>query len=165
MALSALQEKFIEEYIKCRKGAEAARRAGYSERTARQMAHENLTKPDILQEIEKRTKENAMGVDEALSRLADIARGTIEDFVSFTHEPYPAFTLDLGKARERGVLHLIKKLEYDKDGNPKIELYSAADANRFIVELHKRGPSGTEKDPIHIKHIKEVRPSDPLADE
>lgn len=164
MALSALQEKFIEEFIKCRKGAEAARRAGYSKRTARQMAHENLTKPDILAEIKRRTEENAMEVDEALSRLADIARGTMEDFTSFNEGPYPEAILDLAKARERNVLHLIKKLEYDKDGKLKLELYSAADANKFIVELHSAGPKGSEKDPIHIKHIKEVRPSDSAAE-
>lgn len=165
MALSPKQEKFVVEYLKCRNAAEAARRAGYSDKTARSIGSENLTKPDIIQEIERRTKDKLMGVDEALSRLADIARGTMEDFISFTHEPYSAFALDLGKARERGVLHLIKKLEYDKDGNPRIELYSAADANKFITELHKRGPSGSEKDPIHIKHIKEIRPSDNSASE
>lgn len=160
MALSARQELFICEYIKTRNAAEAARRAGYSVRTARSIGAENLTKPDILAEIKRRTDEKIMALDEAESRLGDIARGTMEDFTSLTHEPYPVAVLDLGKARERGVLHLIKKLKYDKDGNPEIELYSAADANKFIVELHKAGPKGTEKDPIHIKHIKEVRPSD-----
>lgn len=164
MALSAKQEAFVTEYLKCRNAAEAARRAGYSVKTARSIGAENLTKPDILAAIAERTKEKAMELDEALGRLGDIGRGTMEDFVSFTHEPYPAFVLDLGKARERGVLHLIKKLEYDKDGNPKIELYDAKDANKFIAELHKAGPTGSEKDPIHIKHIKEIRPSDSSDD-
>lgn len=157
MALSALQEKFVEEFIKCRKGAEAARRAGYSTKTARVQASRLLTNVNVLAEIEARTKENGMGIDEALSRLADVGRGSMEDFTSFTYEPYPAFVLDLGKARKRGVLHLIKSLKYDRHGRPSIELYSAADANKFIAELHNAGPKGSEKDPIYITHIKEVR--------
>jgi hypothetical protein len=105
-----------------------------------------------------------MGLDEALSRLADQARGTMEDFVSFAHEPYPAFVLDLGKARERGVLHLIKKLKYDKQGNPEIELYSAAEANKWIADLLSAGPRGSKNDPIHVKYIKEIRPSADAAE-
>lgn len=157
MGITAQQERFIEEYIKCRKGAEAARRAGYAERSAKVTASRLLTNANVLAEIEAHTKDNAAGINEAISRLSDIARVTMEDFISFTHGPYPAFVLDLGKARERGVLHLIKKLEYDKDGNPKIELYSAFDANKFIVELNQRGATGREDDPMHIKVIEGPR--------
>ncbi len=41
------QRAFVVEYLKDRNGAQAAIRAGYSERTARQQASELLTKPDI----------------------------------------------------------------------------------------------------------------------
>lgn len=159
MALTAREEKFVEEYLKCRNGAEAARRAGYSKRSARSIANENLTKPDILAEIEARTKDGAMELDEALARLGSIARGTMEDFTSFNEGPYPEAVIDLDKARERGVLHLIKKLKYNEHGKLEIELYSALEANKFIVEMHKSGPTGTAKDPIHIKHIEVIRPA------
>lgn len=124
------------------------------------MAAENLTKPDILAEIESRTKAGAMELDEVLARLGSIARGTMEDFTSFNEGPYPEAIIDLAKARERNVLHLIKKLEYDEDGKLKVELYSALEAQKTIKDYYKAGPTGSEKDPIHIKHIKEVRPSD-----
>lgn len=52
IALTPRQQRFVEEYIVCGSGAEAARRAGYSERTARQIAAENLSKPDIQAAIE-----------------------------------------------------------------------------------------------------------------
>ena len=45
--LTTRQTKFVDEYILCGNGSEAARRAGYSEHTARQMATENLSKPSI----------------------------------------------------------------------------------------------------------------------
>lgn len=47
MQLTLRQERFVAEYVVTRNGAESARRAGYSERTARQIAAENLSKPDI----------------------------------------------------------------------------------------------------------------------
>lgn len=163
MALNARQEAFVNEYLKCRNAAEAARRAGYSARSARQQGQRLLTNDDILAEIQARTQEKAMEADEALSRLADIARGSMEDFVSFTHEPYPAFTLDLAKARRRGVLHLIHELSYDSNGNPKLKLYDAKDAAKAILDYLTHGPTGSKDDPLHhsIQYIREVRPDSP----
>lgn len=109
MALTSKQEAFINEYLKCRNAAEAARRAGYSIDTARSIGHENLTKPDILAEIQRRTKENAMEADEVLSRLADHARGSMEDFVKVNDKGQPLF--DFVAAQEANKLHLIKKLK------------------------------------------------------
>ena len=45
--LTPKQKAFVDEYLICRNGALAARRAKYSEKTARQMATENLSKPVI----------------------------------------------------------------------------------------------------------------------
>ena len=45
--LTPKQQAFVNEYFICRNGAEAARRAQYKERSARQMAAENMTKPVI----------------------------------------------------------------------------------------------------------------------
>lgn len=45
------------EYLACANGAEAARRAGYSEHTARQMANENLSKPDIKAAITQKREQ------------------------------------------------------------------------------------------------------------
>ena len=51
--MTNMQLRFIEEYIKCPNGSEAARRAGYSPRTAHQIAYENLRKPHIRKIIQK----------------------------------------------------------------------------------------------------------------
>ena len=55
--LTDRQERFVIEYLACANGAEAARAAGYSEKTARQMANENLTKPYIVAAIEAKRSE------------------------------------------------------------------------------------------------------------
>ena len=55
--LTDRQERFVIEYLACANGAEAARAAGYSEKTARQMANETLTKPYIVSAIETKRSE------------------------------------------------------------------------------------------------------------
>ena len=56
-SLTDRQERFVVEYLACANGAEAARNAGYSEHTAREMASENLTKPHIVAAIEAKRSE------------------------------------------------------------------------------------------------------------
>jgi len=55
--LTERQRRFIEEYMACGNGAEAARRAGYSEGIAKVQASENLTKQNVKAEIERRRRE------------------------------------------------------------------------------------------------------------
>ena len=55
--LTERQRRFIEEYMACGNGAEAARRAGYSEGIAKVQASENLTKQNVKAEIERRRQE------------------------------------------------------------------------------------------------------------
>ncbi|MFC1729934.1 terminase small subunit [candidate division KSB1 bacterium] len=57
--LTPKQQLFRDEYIRAGfNAAKAARRAGYSERTAKQIGYENLTKPYLLAAIENLTKLN-----------------------------------------------------------------------------------------------------------
>lgn len=46
--------RFVEEYLVDRNGTQAAIRAGYSKKTAPEIAAENLRKPNIADEIKKR---------------------------------------------------------------------------------------------------------------
>ncbi len=54
--LTPKQQKFVDEYLVDLNATQAAIRAGYSEKTARQMATENLSKPNIAKAIEERQK-------------------------------------------------------------------------------------------------------------
>lgn len=51
--LTAKQNLFVEEYLIDLNATQAAIRAGYSEKTAKSVGSENLTKPDIAELIEK----------------------------------------------------------------------------------------------------------------
>lgn len=84
-----------------------------------------------------------MSADEVLRRLADHARGTIEDFVSFVEETNPVSgekkavaVIDLEQARELGKLHLLKKFREDKDGSRAIELHDPQAALGQLGRYH-----------------------------
>ena len=55
--LTPKQRKFADEYIKSGNAANAARKAGYSKRSARSVGQENLTKPDIKKYIDEQMAE------------------------------------------------------------------------------------------------------------
>lgn len=78
MAKSKLTDKqraFTLEYPKDFNATKAAIRAGYSEKTARQAGSRLLSNVDILKAIENEYARYAMSLEEALSRMASIARG------------------------------------------------------------------------------------------
>lgn len=80
--LTAKQQRFCDEYLICLDGAKAAIKAGYSPKTARQIAAENLTKPNIKKYIEERMKEKEKNLiadqDEVLKYLTSVLRGESE---------------------------------------------------------------------------------------
>ena len=63
--LTAKQSLFIEHYLSNGlNGTDAARQAGYSEKSCRVIATENLTKPAIVDEIKKRIGEQLANIEE-----------------------------------------------------------------------------------------------------
>ncbi len=79
--LTGKQQQFVNEYLCCFNATEAARRAGYSEKTASEIGYENLRKPQIAEAIKRRLAETAMSADEVVMRLAEHARSDIGHFL------------------------------------------------------------------------------------
>lgn len=171
MALSTKQRAFIHEYLQCFNATQAALNAGYSERSARTIGAENLTKHDIADAISQHLQASAMSADEALMRLADQARGDMSDFISLPvkdkpdADGNPAYGfpyIDLGKALAAGKLHLVKEfartetIRETENGEQiisrrvNIKLYDAQSALTTIAKGHgvldKRG---SEDEPLH----------------
>ncbi|MEE9612553.1 MAG: terminase small subunit [Desulfatiglandales bacterium] len=65
------QLKFIKHFIECGNATEAARRAGYSERTAKQIASENLTKPDFQEAIADLLKQHGLTDDMLVMKISE----------------------------------------------------------------------------------------------
>lgn len=83
MRLNRRQKAFADFYLECGNAAEAARKAGYSEKTCRSIGAENLTKPDISAYIAERMqpieKDRIASADEVLAFYTAVMRGEIMD--------------------------------------------------------------------------------------
>ena len=81
--LTPKQEAFIDAYIETGNASEAAKRAGYSEKTARAVGAENLTKPYIKAAIEARQVEirskRTADITEVMEFLTSALRGELTD--------------------------------------------------------------------------------------
>ena len=55
--LTLKQSRFVDNYVVCGNASEAARKAGYSPKTAGEIGHENLKKPEIRGAIAERMDE------------------------------------------------------------------------------------------------------------
>lgn len=81
--MSEKQRAFCDHYITSLNATEAAKLAGYSEKTARSMGCENLTKPNIKEYIELRLAEleekRIADATEVLQYLTGVMRAEIKD--------------------------------------------------------------------------------------
>lgn len=74
--LTPKQERFVSEYLIDLNATQAAIRAGYSEKTARQAGSENLSKPDIAEAIAAKADKAAEKLDLSAER---VLRGLFEE--------------------------------------------------------------------------------------
>ena len=144
--LNKAQEVFVSEYLQCFNATEAYSRAYPKAKrtTAGANGHELLKKTEIAEQIQARLAEVHMSADEALKRLADMARGDIGQFMDRLGG------LDIQSARDAGLTPLIKKIKQrtvtkigKKDDDDdiethdlEIELYSAKDAIETILRVN-----------------------------
>jgi phage terminase small subunit len=81
--LTPKQKAFADYYIACGNATEAARKAGYSKATARQIATENLAKPAISQYIaermENQDRKRVADADEVIEFYTSVMRGEVKD--------------------------------------------------------------------------------------
>jgi phage terminase small subunit len=89
--LTDKQKRFVEEYLVDLNATQAAIRAGYSEKTARSVGSENLTKPDIMAAIEEaqaaRSERTGITADQVLTELAKIGFYDIRKAVRWGRSP------------------------------------------------------------------------------
>lgn len=133
---TAKQRLFVAEYAACLNATQAAIRAGYSERTARSIAAGLMRKPHILAAIDACFKALTMPATEILTRLTDIARGDIGDFINDTGR------VDIAAVRRAGKLHLIRKITATAKGEITIELM---DAQSALIQLGRHYKLFTDK--------------------
>ena len=83
MKLTEKQRRFVDYYVETGNASEAARRAGYSEKTAGWIGQENLQKPTIKAAIDARLKEledkRIAKADEVMQFLTSTLRGEVKE--------------------------------------------------------------------------------------
>ena len=83
MKLTPKQKAFADYYIECGNATEAAKKAGYSEKAARQIGTENLSKPSISAYIAERMdtqdKKRVADADEVMEFYTAVMRGEVKD--------------------------------------------------------------------------------------
>lgn len=140
--LTNKQAEFVNQYFICgRNGTEAVIAAGYKckdRAVAATIATENLRKPQIREAIDARMRESAMSAAEVLYLLSEHARGTFDDVLDARGR------LDVGRLRDRGKMHLIKKwkmrrivAEQSEIIETEVELHDAQSALVHLGRFHK----------------------------
>lgn len=119
--LTSKQKLFIDAYLECFNATKAARRAQYqgNDNVLAATGSRLLRNVKIAKKIKARLDESAMSANEALGRLADMARSDIGDFIKVDPESGD-FILNWKGAK--GKTHLIKSAKHTAHG--------------FAIELH-----------------------------
>jgi phage terminase small subunit len=148
MALTAQKQLFADRYLvhndgRPGAGAMAAREAGYSSKTAAQIASRLLKDVHVRAYMESRISPvlttapvivgGKMEADEVLTRLTDIARGNLGEFIT------KGGNIDI--AAKDAPLHLLKRVKTkhsEKLGDElEIEMYDALDALKVMAKHHR----------------------------
>lgn len=83
MKLTPKQKKFADYYIELGNASEAARKAGYSKKTADAIGRENLRKPTIsayiAERMDKQDKKRVASADEVIAFYTAVMRGEVKD--------------------------------------------------------------------------------------
>lgn len=86
--LTEKQQRFCDEYLTDLNATQAAIRAGYSKKTAKQIGQENLTKPDLQEYISERMRQKEAELiadqDEVLRYLTSVMRREMKESVVVT---------------------------------------------------------------------------------
>ena len=128
--LTPKQQRFIDEYLVDLNATQSAIRAGYSPRTARAIACENLAKPDIQEAIAraKRDRSEATKIDAEY-----VLQGAVELFERCMQHVRPAKNPKTGKPL------------FDDDGNA-LYVFNSGGAARALELVGKHVDIGAFKD-------------------
>jgi phage terminase small subunit len=146
--LSKKHARVLDEYLLCFNQTAAYRKV-YPKTTyesAKTLSSNLFTNVDFSAHVAARLEEAHMSADEALQRIAEIARGDIGDFMAINSM---GFELDLEAAREAqktGVIKRVRQTVITVNGEKEdketittdIELHDKLSALRDILKMHNK---------------------------
>lgn len=124
--LTDKQDKFVTEYLLDHNATQAAIRAGYSERTARQAGAQNLSKPvvrdEIRKAIERTSRVASASVVETIQLLNRLVRASIAD--AFDEDGVPLAVEDMPEEFSEFLIKSIKmRVGKHPNGQAEVTIY------------------------------------------
>ena len=134
--LTRKQQSFVVYYRRGQNCTQAAISAGYSPSTARNASIELLQNPRIQEEIIRQDNEylSTKGLDDPnfmIKKTYTVATANIADYIEIQENG--TFKVDLSKAN-REQLYAIRRLSYDPEGRPDLELESREKARDTLIK-------------------------------
>lgn len=184
--LTPEQEIFCIEYLKDFNATRAAKSAGYSEKSCRQIGSENLSKPYIQVRLRDAMDEVLGDAKDDIKRIIDelkmIAFSDIKDVISWdndrdlvdqkTGKKYTSFRTVIREASEMGdksrVIAELSESETELSSNRKVKLYDKLRAIELLGKYYKMftdkiehtNPDGNLKPQVFVYLPKNGRESD-----
>lgn len=149
--LTLKQQLFVEEYLVDLNATQAAIRAGYSKRSARQIGAEYLSKPSIQEAIATAKAERLARVqveqDEVVAWLAAVLRVNVSDVVNWGPD---GVELSPSVALPEETLAAVKEVSEGPNGRIRVSFHDKTRAAELLgkhlgmfVERHAHEHSGT----------------------
>lgn len=146
MALNPKQARFVAEYLIDLNATQAAIRAGYSAKTAKQIGSKLLTNIDVASEVSKRqekiAKDRGITVDSITRELAKLGFSNMQDYLTITNEGDPQMDLS-NLTRDQAAALAEVTVEDFKDGRGDAARdvrrikFKLADKRAALVDLGK----------------------------
>jgi phage terminase small subunit len=127
--LTNQQRTFAREYVQCWSATEAAKRAGYSEKSAHVNGPRLLGNASVKAEVQRLIDDRTMGAEEALTRLGEQSRAEYAEYISDDG------TVDLAAMKRDGKMHLVKGIKYTRAGDKVVEFHDAQAALFKVVSV------------------------------
>ncbi len=153
MSMSPLQARFIEEYLVDLNAAAAARRAGYSKRTAMQKGYALLQMPEIQEAVtvamQARSERTEITADQVLKELAKIGFANAGDFFEWgpdgiTVKPQADLTPD-----QQAAVAAVSETKTEKGGTVKIKMHDKLGA---LEKIGRHLGMFTDNVNVHFPH-------------
>lgn len=156
--LTPKQERFVQEYLIDLNATQAAIRAGYSEKTARTIAAQNLAKVNVAEAIAEGQKtvaeRNNITVDRVISELALIGFANMGDYMKPDQEGNPRLDFsDLTREQSAVLTEVTVDRRYesgdDTTGYVDKVKFKLADKRAALVDLGRHLGAFTDR----VEHV------------
>ena len=134
LKLNTKQKRFVEEYLVDLNTTKAAKRAGYSEKSAYSIGHDLLKKPEIVTALqkakEKRAEKVGIEAEEVIEELRHIAFSRLNEAIEWEFDPQTGrrqFKAPHSKKLGKGISAAISEVSFSRNGI-KVKLHDKLSA-------------------------------------